>query len=141
MFCGSIFIALYYIFPLGKINQIIKDKPLLGDIENCPSNMYYSNISIEYKDALDGCNCDDNCIAFDFSFQKNMNVEESKLENIFGSVFYYDDVNNICNTESKDSKNNYYTGYKNIKSMKIFYFYVGNLFIIFGLILIILLNL
>lgn len=140
-FCGSVFVILYYMFPQGKINQIIKDKPLLGDIENCPSNMYYSNISITYKDAFNDCNLDDNCIALDFSFQKNMNIEDSKPDNIFGSAFYYDNVNNICETESKDLKNNYYTGYKNIKSMKIYYLYVGNLFIIIGLVLIIFLNL
>ena len=140
LFCGSVFVILYYIFPQDKINQIIKDKPLLGDVENCEANMYYSNISITYKDAFNGCNLDDNCIALDFSFQKNINIEDSKLNNIFGTVFYYNNVNNICNTDSKDLKNNYYTGYKNIKSMKIYYLYVGNIFIIIALLLIIFLH-
>jgi hypothetical protein len=134
---GTILILLYYTFSPGKLGQIIKDKPLTGDTENCPSNIYYSNISISYKNSFDICNLDTDCIAFDFSFQKNIVIEN---ENIIGTAIYYYDVSKICDTDSNDLKNNYYTVYKNIKSVKIYYVYIGNVFIIFGLILIGFLN-
>ena len=41
-----------------------QNKPLLGDVDNCYANIYYTNISIQYKNAFDECNLDNNCIAF-----------------------------------------------------------------------------
>ena len=121
---GVITIIYYVVQPTAKITQTVHDKPLSGS--KCVKNNSTGDVSITYKKAYDKCESDVNCVAVDFITSKDGPTTD--LDNIWGSAIYYNSTGGICDEDINDSKNKYYTFYKD--SGKSIYTLIGGILLI-----------